>query len=254
MILALLACRPVLRADGDAAGARWRWDETLRSVVDAEGRVDYDRLAEDPQPLHDYVAWLAQPARFGGRIKDDRHAMWLNAFNAFVIFEVLERGVQGSVLEVEGWLPFEGSGFFVETTFDVGGQIVSLADIRDEKIRLRELDLRDHAALVSGCASCPPLRPGLYPDDALDLALDQAMEGWVALDRTVSIQEGQAVFAPTFDRYARDFERWSQGESLCGIAERYARGPRKAALKGLDEQGCPHRFGTEDWSLNRVSR
>lgn len=254
MILALLACRPMLQAQGDPAGARWRWDARLQEVVDADGAVDYAQLADDRQALDDYVAWLAQPARFGGRIKADRHAMWLNAFNALVIFQVLERDVSGSVLDVDGWLPFEGSGFFVETTFDVGGQTVSLADIRDEKIRLRELDLRDHAALVAGCRSCPPLRPGLYPEEALDAALDEAMERWIALDRTVSIEDDRAVFAPTFDRYARDFEQWGHGQSRCAVAARYATGSKKAGLNGLDARGCPHGFSTEDWSLNRASR
>ena len=255
VILALIACRPVLTADGDPAGAPWRWNATLERVVSDAGLVDYEALRDERQSLDDYVTWLALPARFAGRIKADRHAMWLNAYNALVLHQVLERDLPGSVLDVQGWLPMAGSGFFVETTFDVGGQTVSLSDIEHEKLRLRELDLRDHAALNCASASCPPLRAGLYPEQGLEDALDQAMARWVDDDaRGVRIEDGQAVFSPIFDWYARDFATWGHGASLCGIAASYATGSKKAALEGLDRQGCPHRFATYDWSLNRASR
>lgn len=255
MILGLLACRPVLEAEGDAAGAPWRWNATLQRVVTEDGLVDYERLRDERQSLDDYVAWLALPARQGGRIKADRHAMWINAYNALTLFQVLERDLPGSVLDVEGWLPMSGSGFFLETTFVVGGQTVSLSDIEHEKLRLRELDLRDHAALNCASASCPPLRAGLYPDDGLNAALDEAMARWVDDDaRGVRIEGDQVVFSPIFEWYARDFASWGHGRSLCGIAADYASGAKKAALQGLDREGCAHRFGSYDWSLNRASR
>lgn len=256
MILLLsIGCRTVLTADGDAAGAPWRWNALLEHAVTSDGRVDYDVVEAERQALDDYVVWLSRPAVYGGPLKVDRHAFWVNAYNALTIFQVLERGRPASVMDVGGILPMAGSGFFVETAFDVGGVNLSLSEIEHEKLRMVELDFRDHAAINCASASCPPLRAGLYDADLLDEQLDEQMALWVADDaRGVRVEADQAVFSPIFDWYARDFEFPGHGDSLCALTARFAEGDKKSALERLDREGCPHRFAVYDWSLNHSPR
>ncbi len=225
----------------------------LERVVTEDGLVDYDALEADREPLDRYVAWLAgDPMR--GRQSMDRHAFWLNAYNALVLYQVLERGRPDSVLDVNGWIPAEGAGFFYETQFKIEQDWLSLSEIENERIRWMELDLRDHSALNCASRSCPPLRAELYRPAQLDRQLKEQMRRWMEDDeRGVRIEAGVAVFNPIFDWYARDFEFFSVGKDICEVAAFHVGKEKAAALLELHEQGCPHRFSEYDWRLNDAS-
>ena len=253
MILLALGCRAVLPAEGTPAGAPLRWDRTLREVVTADGRVDYDALEAQRASLDDYVVWLEQPASFSGRISADRHAFWINAYNALTLYQVLERGRPASVMDVPGVLPLPGSGFFLETAFDVGGEWFSLSEIEHEHLRMKELDYRDHAALNCASGGCPPLRAGLYSQGALRRELDEAMARWVDDPaRGVRIDDdlGLVWFSPIFEWYGLDFALGDHEDSLCALTAGFASEPLAARLRAFDARGCPHRFTEYDWNLN----
>lgn len=240
-MLLLLGCRAGLVSSAEPGSAA-AWDRFLEEHVHA-GRIDWAALEEDRAPLDGYVAELARPASFGGRIKADRHAMWLNAVTALSLFQILEVG--STDVSDPGWLPFDGSAFFVETAFDVGGEWVSLSEIVHERLRMKELDYRDHAAMYFGNLGGPPLRPGLYETEAIGMQLDDAMRRWVAAG-AVEVVDGQAVFADRFDRYERDFVQPDREVSLCALVAPYLDAPGRRAIEQLDRQGCPHRFLPED--------
>lgn len=254
--LALLGCRQTLEPPPVAVkDPGRRWHLALQEVVTDDGLVDYDALEARREDLDAYVAFLGRPNALDGPMKVDRHAFWLNAYNALVIYQVLERGRPASVLDVPGWLPVAGSGFFVETDFRIGRERFSLADIEHERVRMIELDLRDHAALNCASRSCPPLRAGLYVQDGLPAQLDEQMRRWVNdPERGVRIDGDKAVFSAIFEWYARDFELMSAGEDPCTIAAAHADPPLAASLRALAERGCPRTYLPYDWSLNDASR
>lgn len=250
----LVGCRrgmvPDVPVDPEAPAA---WAELLSEVVTEDGLVDYDRLEQDRAVLDAYVAWLGrEPAH--GTPNATRHAFWLNAYNALVLYAVLENGRPDSVMDVDGWLPFSGSGFFYEQAFLVDGEWVSLWDIEHERLRMRLLDYRDHAALNCASRSCPPLRNQLYTPVDLQWQLKDQMTRWIEdPERGVRVEDGGAEFSALFQWYARDFEFWSGGDDLCTIAARFAKGEQKAQLEKLAARGCPRRFKDYDWSLNDAS-
>lgn len=254
LLVLLAGCRAVIEPkvpppDRDPSDA---WEALLGSVVTPDGLVDYDTLEANRGPLDDYVAWIGKERSIAR--SNQRHAFMLNAYNALVLFQVLERGRPGSVLDVDGWLPEPGSAFFFETAFRVDGTATSLHEIEHEYLRFKQLDYRDHAAINCASRSCPPLRPTLYDNNRLDKQLKEQMMVWVADDaRGVSVRRDEAVFSPIFDWYAYDFDFQTQGEDLCTIAARFAVGPKRTALRGLAARGCPHRFADYDWSLNDAS-
>ena len=256
-ILGLLGCRdamyPKVSAPDREPAAEY--EALLAEVVTDEGLVDYDRLEENRLPLDRYVAWLAGKNPLRGKATGDHHATWLNAYNALVLFQVLERGRPASVRDVEGVLPFAGSGFFYETAFRVEDNWVSLGEIRDERLRMMELDLRDHAAMTCAARSCPPLRRELYRRAELESQLRTQMRNWVGDEaRGVRIEGKEAVFNPIFDWYARDFEFFSAGKDLCEISSNYVERSLAQELLDLSARGCPHRFSDFDWSLNDASK
>lgn len=255
LLLAASACRPVLAptVPTPASDPTAEWSAALSEVVTAEGLVDYDRLEERRDALDAYVAWVAKPRNRKDR-DVPRHAFAINAYNALVLFAVLHDDRPSSVLDVEGWLPRAGSGFFYERAFLVEGYPTSLFELEHEWLRGRMMDSRDHAALNCASRSCPPLRASAYSQMGIEAELDQQMAAWVMDEaRGVRIEGDEAVFNPIFDWYAWDFSFFNAGEDLCTVAARHATGPKRDALKALARQGCPHRFFVYDWSLNDAS-
>lgn len=257
LLVVLGGCRQSMRPDGpppktDPTAA---YEALLREVVSPEGYVDYDKLAENREALDQYVAWLAGPRIWKRRGVGERHAPYLNAYNALTLYQVLERDQPDSVLDVRGLLPSRGSGFFVETQFKLGPDWLSLSEIAHERVRMAEMDPRSHAALGCAAMSCPPLRPQVYKykADELQSQLRDQMAVWVADDRRgVRIERGEAVFNPIFSWHARDFEFWTAGQDLCTFTSKFAVGLKQVQLEELAAQGCPHRFFEFDWRLNSV--
>ncbi|MBA2320538.1 MAG: DUF547 domain-containing protein [Deltaproteobacteria bacterium] len=256
VLLGLIACResmyPKVSAPSKEPVAEY--EALLAAVVTEDGFVDYDALEADREPLDRYVAWLANGDPIRGKNTNDHHATWLNAYNALVLYQVLERGRPASVLDVDVLLPIDGAGFFYETQFNVEDDWLSLAEIESERIRWMELDHRDHAALNCASRSCPPLRSELYRREKLEAQLRDQMKRWVDDDRRgVRIEGKEAVFNPIFEWYARDFDFFSAGKDICEIAANFAERKKATKLLDLSAHGCPHRFFTYDWSLNDAS-
>jgi hypothetical protein len=227
------------------------WNDLLGRVVTPAGLVDYDLLERERNILDAYVEHLSLPCSSRGNSNTALHAMWLNAYNALVLFQVLERGRPASVRDVKGLLPIPGLRFFVGTEFDVTTSRVSLWEIEHERVRLTFTDYRDHAAMNCASMSCPPLRPGLYPAQGLGMAQREQMTRWVNdPTRGVRVDRGEAIFSALFDWYARDFNSWSGGRDLCAITARFAKAELADQLTRLSEQGCPHSFMEFDWALN----
>lgn len=239
-----------------APNAPKQWGLLLGQIVDARGLVDYDALAADRGALDDYVAYLGDPERWAGPLSKDWHAQYLNAYNALVLYQVLERDRPASVLDPKGIVPIPGWRFFHGTQFPMGVDTLTLSEIENERIRGKELDYRDHGAMNCASMSCPPLRAELYRAPGLQKQLDDQMRAWIDDEtRGVRIVDGEVVFNPIFDWYERDFVFWSAGADICTIAASHTEDEAKReALYALAEKGCPRKYSAYDWSLNDSSK
>lgn len=253
MIALLLACRTTLVAPvpAPAADPTQAYADLLARVVTNEGFVDYDLLAVNRAPLDAYVAWLGR-ARNQPHTPDGGLAMYLNAYNALVLFSVLEHGRPASVKDVPGrWVSTPGAGFFVDTAFAVGRDHLSLWEIEHERIRRRSEDLRAHAAMNCASRSCPPMVRSVFKEKVLDAQLDRQMKRWINdPERGVRVDGDEAVFSPIFDWFSADFHLWTGGDDPCTTAAAYAQPELATNLKTLAARGCPHRFADYDWRLN----
>lgn len=255
-LILLIACRSTMLSSADVPrnNPSERWAKVLAEVVTDDGYVDYDALEERRDVLDDYVAWLGTPRAFPGRKTADYHATFLNAYNALVMFQVLERGRPDSVLDVRGYIPKPGSGFFLETSFLVGHDYLSLSEIEHERIRLRELDWRDHAAMNCASRSCPPLMPDIYRRRTLNRQLDQQMRQWVNdPERGISVDpDGTIVMSAIVDWFRRDFTFWPNASEPCSVLAAHANEPLRTALYNASASGCSYRTRPYDWSLNHA--
>lgn len=255
-IMLCLALAASAAADPSAAAfSHADLDSLLRRVVDADGGVDYARLASSPDSLQQYVQRLAQcspsscpesdvGARFPTR--SDSLAYWINAYNALVLHAVVVHWPLASVGDVEGGL----DGFFRHQRFVVGGDSLSLDDIENGIIRPQFRDPRIHFAVNCGARSCPALDDEAFHAATLSTHLDRQTRRFASDPEHVRWADGQLHLSRILEWYGSDFVEWTTSTTVSDYVRSVA--PAALATK-LPASAVPVRFMEYDWSLNTQS-
>ncbi len=213
--------------------------EVLARHVDDEGRVDYAALRAERAPLDRFVAWLAavgprtRPELFP--TEEDRLAYWINAYNALVLFQVVEREGLTSVGAIKG-------RFFWWTCFEIDGGQLNLLDLENEVIRGRFDEPRIHFALNCASVGCPRLPREPFEAARLEQQLAREMEFFLREARNVAVEGGEVVLSELFEWFAEDFG----GDPVAWIR---ANGP---PLELPPDAAV--RYRPWDWSLNDSMR
>jgi hypothetical protein len=208
------------------------WALVLDRFVNEQGRIDFARLAGQPEALHHFVAFVgAQPQI----VDDDRAALAfsINAYNALAMYNVIVSGRQ----------PDDLLGFFVLQKFSVGGRYLSLYDYENKVIRVQG-EPRVHFALNCMVRSCPRLPRQPFEPDALEQQLDAAAREFLNDPRHVRVDhERREVHLSQILRwYRKDF--LEAAPTVIGYVNLYRRQPipESYRVRVLDY----------DWSLNAV--
>jgi len=241
-----------------------RFETLLRRYTDRHGDVNYEewsRTQSDRLALDQYLAAVAayspvsSPARFPR--ESDALAYWLNAYNAWVIWSVLDNWPLESVTDVRA--PLEattGFGFFWRQRFLFGGTWYSLYAVENDIIRGRYRDPRIHFVLNCASDSCPPARPELPDGDDLEAVLRSATEAFINDPKNVRVDHDARTVTMNiiFKWYRRDFlndlrrRRLPAGHGLIDYLIAEAHGDLKASLERA--RGYRQAFSDYDWSIN----
>src|SRR5690349_21816564 len=77
------------------------WTRVLKASVDGSGRVDFNALIAAHKDLDRYVAWIYErsPERYPEHYRTRAHvvAFHLNAYNALVLYNLLQAGLPASL-------------------------------------------------------------------------------------------------------------------------------------------------------------
>jgi len=184
------------------------WQEVMSDYVDASGRVNYDELRSNPFALKSFVDFIAEvspkshPDLFA--TENARKAYWINAYNALVMWGIVENPGISSVKDVA-----IANGFFWRLKFVVGGEQMTLNQIEHDILREKFRDSRIHFAINCGSASCPVLGQRMYDADDLDARLDSAATHFISDTANVRIDERKRTIylSMIFNWYAADFEK-----------------------------------------------
>lgn len=197
-LLLLVGCVRTIDVPGDAPHFSYvPWATVLRQV-DEKGRVDYQAIARDS--LNEFVAMVGKfgPTRTPELFPTEEHrlAYWINAYNAIVIHQVLERWPIESVGDAK-------ASFFYWTRYVVDGKQRSLYSIENEIVRKRFKEPRVHFALNCASASCPRLPGEPFLPKTLDSQL--ARETTRFLAEHVEVDGDTVYLSKIFEWYAEDF-------------------------------------------------
>jgi hypothetical protein len=186
--------------------------QALRGVVEAIGRENVSGLAQKEQL-----------------------AFYVNAYNAWILHEALEKYPTKSVKDTL-------FTFFTGKRIKVAGQQTSFKRLEDDVIRAKFNEPRIHVALNCASESCPPLLAEPYRADRLDAQFDKVARGFVNSERGVRGSAGgnAAELSQIFEWYKDDF---TNGGAV-GFINRYRSKPLPNDVKIS--------YQKYDWSLNEA--
>ena len=225
------------------------WDELLQRYVDDLGRVNYRRWkAEGGDVLRVWLESLADVDLADFTDADARLALWLNAYNAIAISQVLEvypiASIRPKVLGIPNWLSF--LDFFTRSNSIIGGKKYSLNQIEHAILRPEFAEPRIHFALVCASVGCPLLRRGAYFPESVRTQLEADASRFIHNPDKVryDAQKKTLYLSKIFKWYEEDFVKaaGSVAEYVGGYL-----GPEAAVGDGWAIVFLPY-----DWNLNRV--
>ena len=225
------------------------WDELLQRYVDDLGRVNYQRWkAEGADVLRAWLESLADVDLADFTDADARLALWLNAYNAIAISQVLEvypiASIRPKVLGIPNWLSF--LDFFTRSNTIVGGKKYSLNQIEHAILRPEFAEPRIHFALVCASVGCPLLRRGAYFPESVRTQLEADASRFIHNPDKVryDAQKKTLYLSKIFKWYEEDFVK--AAGSVVEYVGGYL-GPEAAVGDGWAIVFLPY-----DWNLNRV--
>ncbi len=231
-----------LRSSQDTYASDPNWveiyDQLLQEYVDGE-YVDYARWHKNKTDLEKLKSVVASIAAAPKPQEDDAGlAFYLNAYNAWILHEILAK------YPTEG--PLAGSPLFFHAPrrIEVAGRKVSFDKLEQKIIRKKFDEPRIHFALNCASESCPPLANRAFTAESLEAMLEKLTRDFINDPEGVKIAEdGQSLaVSKIFEWYKEDFDG---KEGIVPFINKYHR-------KTYAEE-WPVTFQDYDWSLN-VSR
>ena len=237
------------------------WNAALGRWVHAGG-VDYDAVRSEEADLRRFIAMLGKigprttPQRF--TTEPDRLAYYVNAYNALVLFAVVDNWPIDTVHDVRGWLdPRAGFGFFYGLQLPLDGGAINLYDLENEVIR-GFVDARIHAAINCASKSCPALMPYAFEPARLDDQLDAVTRDFCSNPPHVRVDaEAEEIqLSAIFDWYQTDFEeharRLGRPATIVDFILAFATPDVAAEVERAQSAGFEVVFQPYDWALNRL--
>lgn len=238
----ILICLALLAtATSSHAVEPWEADygRLLAKYVTPAGRVKY---AEWKASAADLAALQKITDQIGSggptdSSHDGRFAFYINAYNAWMLRQVLDHYPIKSVRDIAPLF-----GVFTAPRIMLGGKKVSLNHLEKQILIPEFKDLRVHFAINCASGSCPPLLNVPFTATKLNAQLDAQTKAF-ANHGAVQGSGDQLQFSKIFDFYAADFKAGS-GDAIAFL-NKYRATPIPAGTKIS--------YLDYDWSLNEAS-
>lgn len=216
------------------------WVETYGRLLGkyvAPGGVKYAEWkgnAADLQALAGVVDAIGKE-QVGSLGKKEQLAFYINAYNAWILNEALEKYPTKSVKDTL-------FTFFTGKNIKVAGEQTSFKRLEDDVVRAKFGEPGIHFALNCASRSCPPLDREPFTAGTLDAQMERLARGYINSEKGVAYNEGTktAQLSEIFDWYKEDFK---DGGPIAYINKRRTK-PLPADAKIT--------YQKYDWALNEV--
>jgi hypothetical protein len=231
-----------------------RWDRLLTRYVVAGG-VDYESWRaneEDYGELREVVVALAatEPKTLSA---PERHALYINLYNARIVEIVLTEDPPESIRDVS-WAWF-GYGVFFKDDLDFAGEKISLHKL-EKRLRRESGDPRIHFAVNCASASCPPLAAQAYRGEQLDEQLDRVTREFLARSENLRFEEAKRGSGKLRLHVSKIF-KWYEGDfKAAGGALEFIElhaPPATAGRLAAHRDRIKLAYQEYDWSLNSAT-
>ena len=151
----------------DAGFPHVGFETLLTRYLSPDGYVDYAGWHADADSRRELDAYLAavaelSPVNAPERFPTERDALayWMYAYNAFVVWSVLDKWPLESVTDVKAPLEIvRGLGFFYRRRFPFGGEYLSLYHVENEKAGKQIVSQMSQSTRASRTTLSPGVRP-----------------------------------------------------------------------------------------------
>jgi hypothetical protein len=172
-------------------------DEFFKEHVE-NGLVAYEKIDEDNTALPLLVSQIGD-YELGDKDESEKKAFYINAYNILVIHGIVANYPVKSPLDIEG--------FFDKRKYRVAGEMLTLNEIENEKLRKAYNDPRIHFVLVCAALGCPKITNAAFTPANLESKLEEQTivslndENFIRIDN----QKGKADISEIFKWYKEDF-------------------------------------------------
>lgn len=174
--------------------------DALFGKYTTEGYVDYTALKLNPAPLNSLVSQIADMDLSSADAKT-RQSFYINAYNITTIKAVVDNYPIDSPMDV--------SGFFDTKKHKIAGEMLTLNDIENKKLRANYDDSRFHFVLVCAAQGCPKIFSKSFIPAKLDAhlgtrtteALNDA--NFIRVDKV----KRRVLISEIFKWYKEDFDK-----------------------------------------------
>lgn len=252
-LLTAAAALPAVPAEKPAPYDYSAFARVLAAYVTPEGQVRYADLKANSKDLNIFVRQLrdvspaSHPERFPSL--EAKMAYWINAYNAFTLYAVVEAYPVKSVRDLKFGFGFL---FFKRAKFVAGGKAYSLDDIEHGILRRQFSDPRIHFAVNCASASCPPLQREPFAPEQLDEQLEEAARQFIGRQENVWMRGDVLFLSSIFDWYGEDFEKWltQQGAPEPTVVDYVTRYLAEPEAERVRREAPRVEFYDYDWTLN----
>ena len=164
-----------------------------------EGRVDYERVAKNLDPLKTIVNRIGQHD-LENNSKDQRVAFSINAYNLLTIYQIAQHYPRIKK-------PTDVEGFFKTRKFNFAGKELTLDEIEFNEIFQNRSDPRIHFALVCGARGCPFLDNKAIRPKSMDTQLERRTKIIINYGDFIEVSGKQVRLSQIFEWYKKDFEK-----------------------------------------------
>ena len=221
------------------------WNQILATYV-RDGIVNYRGLKErqaDRQKLDTYLDTLGK-ADSSAFSKEELLAFWINAYNAFTIKLILDHYPVRSIKDIpHAW---------EQKAWRAAGQLMSLNDIENIKLRKEFRDPRIHFAIVCASKGCPDMQNRACRAATVHQMLDDIARYFFRQPKNFQTEKSGSTLtlhlSQIFKWYGADFGQTDK-ELIAAMLPFL---PKDAAAAITRAQKIEITYIEYDWSLNGV--